>query len=88
MVRRSNIRRYPDGTPYPVDRCRAEVIDKLELFPRQCLKARLRGLAFCETHRDVLRLESFEARVDGSYDDEIDEAARALIPILDRLTKQ
>jgi hypothetical protein len=64
-----------------------EVIDRDELFPRQCRKARLRGLAFCETHRDTPQLAAIVAKVPDSYTDEVDAAAVALIPVLNRLAQ-
>ena len=85
MVRRPKVKRYPDRTPYPADRCKAEVVDKDELFPRQCLKARLRGLAFCEIHRDTLKLDVWSVDAAASYDDVVDAAAVQLIETLDRL---
>ena len=85
MVRRPAVKRYPDRTPYPADRCKAEVVDKDELFPRQCLKARLRGLAFCEIHRDTLKLDVWRMDAAGSYDDVVDAAAVRLIETFKRL---
>ena len=85
MVRRPKVMRHSDGTPLLADRCKAEVVDKDELFPRQCLKARLRGLAFCEIHRNTTQLKVWSVAAAASYDDVVDAAAVRLIETLDRL---
>lgn len=64
MARRSKVRRFSDGTPYPEWRCQAEVVDKTELFPRQCLKVRLRGVAYCDIHSRVYRLKLSDSRLE------------------------
>ena len=85
MVRRPKVKRHPNGTPLLEDRCQAAVLDESELFPRRCRKARLRGLAFCEIHRDRPTIRKWESLVAESYTDEIDAAAQDLITVLDRL---